>query len=167
MIIFSAGRILMQGRFEGLTEAQFSLVEPLLPPLRKGPGCPEAPALKVLNTILWVLINGAKWCSVPKGEQWSPKSTAHDRLGKWEKSGTWAKIFAHLCGVAELSSLIGWDRASADGSFVPGKGGGEDVDHGYKGKGMTVHAPVDGNGTPLSVISTGASESERDRRNEI
>jgi len=152
----------MQGRFEGLSEAQFSLIEPLLPPVNQF-GRPETPDLKVLNTILWVLINGAKWCPVPTGEQWSAKSTAHDRIGKWQEDGTWAKLFARLCGIAELSGLIGWMRASADGSFVPGKGGGDDVDHGYKGKGVTVHVPAEENGMPLSVTSTGASGSEREQ----
>jgi transposase len=163
MIIFPAWRVIMQGRFEGLTEAQFSLIEPLLPPSRKGPGCPEASALKVLNTILWVEINGAKWCSVPKGEQWAPKSTAHDRLGRWQEDGTWTNIFARLCGTAELSGLIGWDCASVDGSFVPGKGGGDDADCGYKGKGLTIHLLVDDMGMPLSAVSTGASGSEREQ----
>jgi hypothetical protein len=114
-----------------------------------------------LNTVLRVLINGAKWCSVPVGEQWSPKSTAHDRFGKWKEDGTWAGIFFRLCGIAEPASLIGWNRSSADGMFVPGKGGGEDVDHGYKGKGLTVHLLIDGNGMPLSANSGGASGSER------
>jgi len=153
----------MQGRFDGLSETQSGLIEPLLPVPRTGPGRPEAPALKVLNTVLWILINGAKWCSVPKGEQWSPKSAAHDRLGKWLEDGTWAKIFSRLCGIAGLSGLIGWNRASVDGMFVPGKGGGDDTDHGYKGKGVTVHTLVDENGMPLSVTSAGASGSERDQ----
>ena len=153
----------MQGRFEGLTEAQYGLLEPLLPMPHTGPGRPEASFLKVLNTIIWVLINGAKWCSVPKGEQWAPKSTAHDRLGQWDEDGTWAEVYSRLCGTAELSGLIGWNRASADGMSVPGKGGGEDVGHGYKGKGLTVHALVDGNGMPLSMTSTPASGSERNQ----
>ncbi len=101
----------MQGRFEGLTETQFGIIEPLLPRLRLGAGRPKAPDLKVLNTILWVLINGAKQCSVPKGEQWSPKSTAHDRLGKWQEEGVWAEILAVLCGIAEFSSLIDWTQS--------------------------------------------------------
>jgi len=152
----------MQGRFEGLTKEQFSLIEPSLPKPRKGRGCPEVPAYQVINTILWVLINGAKWSSVPEGEQWCPKSTAHDRLGKWEKDGTWAKILARLCGIAEFLGLIGWERASVDGHFVAGKGGGEDVDYGHKGKGVTVHLLVDENGMPLSADSTEASASEKD-----
>jgi transposase len=163
MINLPARRLIMQGRFEGLNAAQFGLIEPILPPPRTGRGRPEAPALRVLNTIIWVLVNGAKWCSVPEGEQWSPKSTAHDRLGKWQEDGTWAKVLAVLLGMAENAGLIDWLRASADGSFVPGKGGGEDVCHGYKGKGLTVHALADGNGMPLSVTSTGASGSEREQ----
>ena len=47
--------------------------------------------------------------------------------------------------------------------FPPGKGGGEGVDYGYKGKGVTSHLLVDGNGMPLSVSSTSASGSERDQ----
>jgi transposase len=163
MINFSAWRLHMQGRFEGLSETQSGLIEPLLPPPRTGPGRPETPALKVLNTILRVLINGAEWCSVPAGEQWSPKSTAHDRPGKWREDGTWCEIFSRLCGIAELSALIGWNRASAGGMSVPGKGGGDGADRGYKGKGLTVHAPAGGNGMPLSATSAGAAGSEREQ----
>jgi len=47
--------------------------------------------------------------------------------------------------------------------FPPGKGGGEDVDYGYKGKGVTTHLLVDGNGMPLSISATPASGSERDQ----
>jgi transposase len=45
--------------------------------------------------------------------------------------------------------------------FPPGKGGGQSVDYGYKGKGVTIHLLVDGKGMPLSVTTTSASESER------
>ena len=45
--------------------------------------------------------------------------------------------------------------------FPPGKGGGQNVDYGYKGKGVTTHLLVDGNGMPLSATSTPASVSER------
>lgn len=45
--------------------------------------------------------------------------------------------------------------------FSGGKGGGESVDYGYKGKGVTTHLLVDGFGQPLGVTSTGASGDER------
>jgi transposase len=151
----------MQGRFEGLTEAQFEIFKPLLPPEHTGRGRPYAPFHRVFNSIIWILITGARWCDLPKGEQWAPKSTAHRWLGIWQADGTWEKIFAHILGMAEVSGLIDWGRASVDGSFVPGKGGGEEVEHGYKGKGITIHAIVDGNGMPVSMTSTGAAGDER------
>lgn len=46
--------------------------------------------------------------------------------------------------------------------FPPGKGGGEDVEHGYKGKGVTIHSLVDGQGMPLAVLSTAANIYEPD-----
>lgn len=157
----------MQARFEGLNQAQFEIFEPFLPPQRTGKGRPYAPFMKVLNTIIWVLINGAKWASVPKAEQWSPKSTAHDWLGKWKADGTWENILFHILGIAELAGLINWERASVDGSFAAGKGGGEDVQYGYKGKGVTLHCLIDGNGMPLAVTSTGAAGSEQDQVEEL
>ena len=47
--------------------------------------------------------------------------------------------------------------------FPPGKGGGQSVDYGYKGKGVTTHLLVDGNGMPLSATATPASGSEREQ----
>jgi transposase len=47
--------------------------------------------------------------------------------------------------------------------FPPGKGGGEGVAHGFKGKGVTIHSLVDGNGMPLAVNSTPANAYEPDQ----
>ena len=48
-------------------------------------------------------------------------------------------------------------------AFPPGKGGGEGVAYGYKGKGVTIHSVVDAQGMPLAVSVTGANTSERDQ----
>ena len=45
--------------------------------------------------------------------------------------------------------------------FPPGKGGGKEVAYGYKGKGILIHTLTDGNGMPLSSITTSANGSER------
>jgi transposase len=45
--------------------------------------------------------------------------------------------------------------------FSAGKGGGELIDYGYKGKGMTTHLLVDGKGNPLSFEVTAANGDER------
>ena len=45
----------------------------------------------------------------------------------------------------------------------PGKGGGDDVAHGYKGKGILIHTLTDGNGMPLANCTTAANGSEREQ----
>ena len=47
--------------------------------------------------------------------------------------------------------------------FPSGKGSGEQVNSGYKGKGVTIHSLVDGEGNPLAVLVTAANESEREQ----
>ena len=155
----------MAGKFTGLTDAQWVVMAPLLPeqPEKAGKGRPHASFRDILNTILWILITGARWIDVPGGKGFGTRSTSHRWLGIWETDGTWANIKALLMGQAHELGLIDWTRSSVDGSFAAGKGGGEDVQYGFKGKGVTLHALVDSNGLPLSVISTGAAESEREQ----
>jgi len=45
--------------------------------------------------------------------------------------------------------------------FPPGKGGGEGVGYGYKGKGILLHSITDANGMPLVAITTPANGDER------
>ena len=68
----------MAGRFEGLSDLEWKLFEDLLPqsPEKRGRGMPHAPFRKVLNTQLYVLITGCRWCDIPRGEQWASKSSA-------------------------------------------------------------------------------------------
>lgn len=45
--------------------------------------------------------------------------------------------------------------------FSRGKGGGEEIEYGFKGKGTTTHLLVDGNGFPIAFTSTAANGDER------
>lgn len=47
------------------------------------------------------------------------------------------------------------------GLFPPAPGGGEEVDHGYKGKGSLIHLLTDYNGNPLAITTTSAKGDER------
>jgi IS5 family transposase len=49
------------------------------------------------------------------------------------------------------------------GLFPPGKGGGEDVAYGYKGKGILIHTLTDGNGMPLANRTTPANGNQREQ----
>lgn len=153
----------MPGKFNGLSTQQWKLFEAFMPakPVKRGRGKPPAPFRKILNTILYVLITGCRWCDVPRGAKWGARSTAHRWLGIWQQDGTYRKLKAMILGAAELAGLIDWSNASGDGSYAPGKGGGEGVDHGFKGKGVLTHAIVDGNGLPLGISHTGAAGNER------
>ena len=48
-------------------------------------------------------------------------------------------------------------------AFLPGKGGGEEVAYGYKGKGILIHTITEGNGMPLANRTTAANGSEREQ----
>ncbi len=45
--------------------------------------------------------------------------------------------------------------------FPPGKGGGEGIGYGYKGKGLLIHTITDANGMPVVAITTPANGDER------
>lgn len=45
--------------------------------------------------------------------------------------------------------------------FSAGKGGGQEIDYGFKGKGATTHLLIDGNGSPVAFESTAANGDER------
>ena len=47
--------------------------------------------------------------------------------------------------------------------FPTGKGGGNDVAYGYKGKGILIHTLTESNGMPLANCTTAANGSEREQ----
>lgn len=150
------------GRFEGLTDSQWDLIERALPiKYARGKGHPPANPRFVMNSIFWILITGSRWCDLPKGSQWASKSSAHRWLGKWQECGALEKVLKALLELAELTKMLNFDRLAADGFFSAGKGGGEGVAYGYKGKGVTSHLLVDGMGSPLQISATGADGDER------
>ena len=73
-----------------LTDAEWALVEPLLPPARRG-GPPRAVNMReVLNAVFYLLSTGCQWDALPK--DLPPKSTAHDYLILWSCDGTLDRI---------------------------------------------------------------------------
>ncbi|MDF2576996.1 MAG: transposase [Chlamydiales bacterium] len=64
-------------------------------------------------------------------------------------------------GCCNRCKKVDLSRFSLDGSFSPGKDGGVDVDHGYKGKGSLQHVLVEGHELPIAYTITSASGDER------
>ena len=106
----------MSGKFNGLDRAQWKILRPLFSQSCRM-GRPGISWKKICNSILWILITGARWCDLPKGRQWASRSTAHRWLGKWEKSGMLNAVLQQLRDFAEIAGLLNFERLSVDGFF--------------------------------------------------
>jgi transposase len=81
-------------RFD-LSDTQFSIIEPLLPPEHSGKqGHPYNEHRRIVNGILWILRTGAPWRDLP--ERYGPYQTCYDRLTRWQKDGTWDRVLSTL-----------------------------------------------------------------------
>lgn len=139
----------MAGKFEGLTDLEWRLFEDVFPkqPEKRERGMPHVPFRHVLNTLLYILIAGCRWCDVPSGEIWASKSSAHRWLKRWQTDGNARKFTSTYIGNrrrTRINQLELWRVLT--GLFPPVQGGGEDVAYGYKGKGILIHTLTDGNG---------------------
>jgi transposase len=73
-----------------LTDAEWALVKPLIPPAKRG-GRPRTIIVReVLNGIFYVLATGCQWPALPK--DLPPKSTVYDYFDLWEWDGTLERI---------------------------------------------------------------------------
>jgi len=88
---------------------------------KRGRGMPHAPFRCILNTLMYVLVTGCRWCDVPKGENWASKSSAHRWLMRWQADGTLKLLQARILGIASEKGLINWSYGAVDGSFSPWK----------------------------------------------
>jgi transposase len=111
----------MAGTFEGLTDLEWKLFADLLPPqpTKRSRGMPHTAFRQVVNTLLYILITGCRWCDLPRGLQWASKSAAHRWLQRWQADGTLAGMQARLLGLAEERGMIQWQYGAVDGSFSP------------------------------------------------
>ena len=77
-----------------LSEAEWRLVEPLIPPAKRGGRKRSVNIREVLNGIFYVLSTGCQWKALPK--DLPPKSTVYDYLDLWSWDGTLARIHHEL-----------------------------------------------------------------------
>src|SRR5471032_1517697 len=73
-----------------LSDAEWALVEPLIPPARRGGRPRDVNVREVLNAIFYVLSTGCQWKALPK--DLPPKSTAHYYFMLWDWDGTLERI---------------------------------------------------------------------------
>lgn len=64
-----------------LTDAEWALIAPLIPPARRGGRPRRVDMRQVANGIFYVLATGCQWAALPK--DLPPKSTVFDYFGRW------------------------------------------------------------------------------------
>lgn len=111
--------------YEGLSDKQWKIFSTVLPkdPEKRGKGMPHVHFRYVLNTILWILLTGARWKDVPRSPNFASKSSAHRWLQRWKNDGTLSKLLLYLLKEARKQGLIDSHRLLVDGSFSPSPNG--------------------------------------------
>ena len=73
-----------------VTNAEWALVEPLIPPAKRGGRKRSVNVREVLNAIFYVLWTGCQWKALPR--DLPPRSTVWEYLDLWEWDGTLGRI---------------------------------------------------------------------------
>ncbi|MGH7928590.1 MAG: IS5 family transposase [Candidatus Binatia bacterium] len=150
-----------------LTDAQWAVVEPLIPrPPRRadGRGRPRQDDRAILDGILWIMRTGAQWDELPK--RYPPKSTCHDRFQAWNRSGVIASILKSLADDLVERGELDLSECFVDATFAPAKRGAPASGPTKRGKGTTgdVTSPImaitDAGGLPVAVHVARASPHE-------
>ena len=73
-----------------LTDGEWALVAPLIPPAKRGGNKRTANMREVVNGLMYILSTGCQWAAMPK--DLAARSTVHGYLDLWEWDGTLERI---------------------------------------------------------------------------
>jgi putative transposase len=142
-----------------VTNAQWALIEPLLPPAPTG-GRPRTTNMRdVVNAIFYILRTGCQWRYLPK--DFPPKSTIWRYFKQWQEDGTLERIHDALRTKVRAAEKPYSPRttASVDSQSVDTTSGGEERgrDNAKNVDGRKRHIVIDSMGLLLAVLVTAAS----------
>ena len=152
-----------------LTDEQWALIEPLLPPAPTG-GRPRKTAMRdVVDAILYTLRTGCQWRYLP-GDL-PPKSTVWRYFDRWRRDGTLDTTHDLLRRKVRAAGRPYHPRttASADSQSVDATSGGEHRgrDNAKNVDGRKRHIVVDSLGLLLAVLVTAASVDDAEAAPEL
>jgi len=79
---------------DDLTDAEWALVAPLIPPARRGGRPRDVNVREVLNAVFYLLSTGCQWDALPK--DLPPKSTVYDYFSLWRSDRTLLRLHQAL-----------------------------------------------------------------------
>jgi transposase len=157
-----------------LTDAQWEVLQPLLPQGKKPGRPPKWTRRQLIDGIRWRIRAGTPWRDVPVC--YGPWESVYGLFRSWQRDGTWRKILTGLQALADAAGRIVWDvsvdstiarahqhaaGARKDGDRQKQPPGGVDVepaDHGLGRSrgGLTtkLHLGCEQGQKPLSIVIT-------------
>ena len=142
-----------------LTDPQWDLLQPLVPPAKEGGRPRDVDLREVINTILYLVRTGCQWDMLP--HDLLPKSTVYDYFAQWRDDGTWQRMMDTLreqtrvaAGREPTPSAASIDSQSVKTTEVGGERG---YDGAKKVTGRKRNIFVDTLGLLLAVVVTTAA----------